>query len=113
MDPKDMQMMDAAMSDKPDTTEPQMGAEEVCIPLKALSQPDDSDVMVTPEAGDSVTFSTDAVITRIDGENAYLKPSAINGQPIGKDAAPEAPEGMEAPDTEGDGLREEAGGMLK
>lgn len=108
MDPNDMQMMDAKMSSMPETVEPEMGAGEVCVPLKALAQPDDSDAMVTPEAGDSVSFQTDAILTRIDGENAYLKPSAINGTPIGKEAA--APEATETMVDDGEALRNEAMG---
>ena len=109
MDPTEMQMTDLESTEAPPMAQPEIGGQEVCIPLKALAQPDDADAMVTPEQGDSVTFTTDAVITRIEGENAYLKPSAINGTPIGEEAAP-AP--ADADVAEGDALRELAGGGM-
>lgn len=39
--------------------------------------------MQQPQEGDSVSFQVDAIITRVDGETAYVKPSAVNGKPLG------------------------------
>ncbi len=114
--PEDMAMMEEAMAPEPRGMKPEMGGGEVCVPLKALAQPDDGDTLHTPEVGDSGTMQVDFTVSRVDGENAYLKPMAVNGVPVGKEAKQDeqAPEEdpMEAPmDKEGMALREEAGGM--
>ncbi len=52
------------------------------MPLKSLAQPDNQEQMNTPGVGDSVSMQVDATVTRIDGDNAYVKPSAVNGTPL-------------------------------
>lgn len=87
------------------------GMGEVCVPLASLAQPDDQEQLQTPAAGDVVSVQVDATLTRIEGENAYLKPTAVNGKPLEAEAAvPPAgePDGDEA---EGAALRGMAGEM--
>ena len=79
------------------------GGIEVPVPLDALTQPDDQDVMQTPAVGDSVTFVTDAVISRIGGKTAYVKARSINGKPLGETQEP--PTEDEADEQEGNDLR--------
>jgi hypothetical protein len=75
---------------------------ELPVPLSALAQPDDSEKMQTPAAGDSVSIQVDAQIVRIEGETAYVRPTAVNGNPLDEEAA----EDPELPDeTEGSDLR--------
>jgi hypothetical protein len=76
-----------------------MSDSEVCVPLSALAMPDgeNGDQMANPEVGDKVTFTVDGAVTRIEGDNAYVEPEAVNGQPVegeageeqGDDQAPE------------------------
>lgn len=92
----------AAAAPAPDETS--MGGGEVCIPLKSLEQPDNSEAMQTPAEGDTVNFQVDATVTRIDGENAYVKPIAVNGQPLEQ----EGEDGGDEEQSEGDALRQMA-----
>ncbi len=106
---QNMDEMDELMKKAPASEMPEMAPAgptqgEVPIPLKALAQPDDKDAMTTPEMGDSVTFSVDGTITRIEGEMAYVKANAVNGTPIGEEAEEVAPD-------EGASLMDEAKGM--
>lgn len=87
---------------------PEMEENEVCVPLKALAQPDEQDQMQTPAEGDSGSMQVDYVITRIEGENAYIKPMSINGTDLEAEKE-ENNEGEVPADTaEGNALREEA-----
>lgn len=90
------------------------GCPDGCIPvpLAALSQPDDQEQMQTPGQGDSITFQVDAVVDSINGETAYVKPSAVNGTPLAPDDEPD-PEGdpNAADDQEGQDLQQAAQGM--
>jgi len=71
---------------------PTAQAGEVAVPLKSLAQPDDKEQVQTPAEGDAVTFTVDATVTRIEGETAYVKVSAVNGNPIDDEAAEPAPD---------------------
>ena len=62
------------------------------VPLSSLAQPDETEKMVTPAEGDTVTLQVDATIVSVQGETAIIKPTAINGKPI-------EGEGGEAPAT--------------
>ncbi len=77
-------MQQNAEPDEPDSDD--MDGGEVCVPLAALSQPDDKDTLQTPKVGDSGTMTVDFTVTKIDGDNAYVKPSAVNGTAVGEDA---------------------------
>ena len=55
---------------------------EQCIPLAALSQPDDSDQLTQPEVGDAVDYTVTGKVTRIEGDMAYVMAEAVNGQDV-------------------------------
>jgi hypothetical protein len=66
-----------------DTTQPDSGEEqgdnsqELCAPLDSLS------VNGTPPAvGDTVEVKVGGKVSRIDGDNAYVTPDTVNGEPI-------------------------------
>jgi hypothetical protein len=66
------------------------------VPLASLSQPDDTEKMVTPAEGDAVSMQVDATVVSVQGETAFIKPTAINGKPLeaqGEAKPAEAPEG--------------------
>jgi len=86
---------------------------EYAVPLTSLAQPDDQEAMQTPGQGDSVSFQVDATITQIVGEQAFVKPMAINGTPLPNAAQTPTPEDTQdaADASEGAGLQQEAQGM--
>ena len=63
------------------------------IPLDLLSQDG-----VPPEQGDSVDFSVSATVSSVDAEDATVKITAVNGEPVDESASDEASE-----DDSGDG----------
>jgi hypothetical protein len=64
------------------------------IPLDLLSQDG-----VPPEQGDSVDFSVSATVSSVDAEDATVKITAVNGEPVDESASDEATE--DQGDTEG------------
>ncbi len=53
------------------------GAQEICAPLDAFS------IGGTPPAeGDAVEFKVKGTVTRVNGDNAYVEPEEVNGQPV-------------------------------
>lgn len=82
---------------------------EQCLPLSMLAQPDSEDQMQAPEVGDTGSMTVEYEVTRIDGQNAYIKPKAINGQPIPAEAEKPTPEDED--ESEGNSLRGEAEAM--
>jgi hypothetical protein len=73
-----------------------MDNDQQCVPLDALAMPDEQEQMNPPAVGDSVSYQVEGKVVRIDGKNAYVEPTAINGQPVADDEAAEAPEPDEA-----------------
>lgn len=71
---------DETMSEGSDT--PSMMGGEDCIPTKLLAMPDEGEQMQEPAVGDKVQYSVEGKVSRIDGENAYVTKTAINGQKI-------------------------------
>jgi hypothetical protein len=65
-----------------------MHDEEWCVPVAALQMPGEDDQMNTPGVGDKVQFQAEGTVTRIEGENAYIKPEAANGKPLEAEEAP-------------------------
>ena len=57
------------------------------VPLDLLSQDG-----VPPEQGDSVSFSCDATVQSVDAEDATVKLTSINGEPVAESAADETAE---------------------
>ena len=49
------------------------------IPIDSLEQDG-----TPPEQGDSVSFSVDGTVQSIDGDNATIKITAVNGEPVGE-----------------------------
>ncbi len=79
-------------------TEPDMDDGTVCVPLASLAQPDDQEKMNTPEVGDSVSMQVDAQVVKIEGDNAYIKPTSINGNSLSDNDEDEGGESAEASD---------------
>ena len=73
-----------------------------------LAQPDDKEQMQTPAVGDSGTMTVDFTVTRVEGDNAYIKPNAINGQQIEAEEGEGTPGEEEADAQEGSDLRGQA-----
>jgi hypothetical protein len=97
--------------DAPKSDEP-MGSGEDCISLSSLAMPDaeNGDQMANPTVGDKVNYQVEGTVTRIEGDNAYVKRETINGQPV-DDEDSEAGEDPNAPDSDDDQEREQLGGM--
>jgi hypothetical protein len=53
------------------------GASTATIPIDLLSQDG-----VPPEQGDSVSFSVDATVKSVSGDNATVSIQAVNGEPV-------------------------------
>lgn len=72
---------------------PESGSGEDCVPLAALAMPDSEsgDQMTNPEVGDKVNYQIQGTVTRIEGENAYVKRESVNGQPVDEESGEEEP----------------------
>lgn len=79
------------------------GGMDMCVPLDSLKEPDEQQQMQSPEVGNNVVMTVEGTISRIDGQNAYVTPSAVNGQKLDQMQGNQAPEG--------DQLRQMAGAM--
>lgn len=88
-------------------------AAEDCVSLASLAMPDEEqgDQMANPEVGDKVNYMVDGTVTRIEGDNAYVKREAVNGKPVEEESAAEDQTPGEEPDAEGVALRDEASNM--
>lgn len=69
---------------------------ELAVPLSALAQPDDAERLNTPAAGDSVTLTVEAKVTRIEGEQAFIQAQTVNGQALETEPEATEPDGDEA-----------------
>jgi hypothetical protein len=87
MDPDEMMEAPAEVPQLPPEMPSMLAPGEQAIPLKALAQPNDEEQVQTPAEGDSVTFSVDATVIRIEGDKAIIKASAINGTPLDEEPA--------------------------
>lgn len=85
-----------------------MASMEDCVPLDALAMPDETEQMETPAVGDKTQYTVEGTITRIEGSNAYVKKSAVNGQKVedAKPAKPEAPDEMASLESEARSMSE-------
>jgi len=65
---------------------------QFCVSLENLKEADGKDEMVPPEEGDDVNFNVAGKIVRVEGTNAYVQPTEINGMPVKQPdaAAPDA-----------------------
>ena len=59
-----------------------MPSSEVCVPLSALASPGEDDQMQTPAVGDRAQVQIEGPISRIEGDNAYIKAESANGKPV-------------------------------
>ena len=64
---------------------------EMCVPASALAAGDDGQDMSTPGVGDEVDFSGKGKVTRVEGDNVYLTPTEINGEPLDEQKDMEPP----------------------
>lgn len=62
------------------------------VPLDLLSQDG-----VPPEQGDSVSYSVDGTVESVDAEDATVKITSVNGEPVDESAAAEGTEDQGAP----------------
>lgn len=75
------------------------------VPLAALAVPGEDDSTSQPVPGDRVSYQVDGVVESVNGDQAEVRPSAINGNPVGE------PESAEAPDEGREQLMAQAGQM--
>lgn len=69
------------------------GGMDMCVPLDSLKEPDEQQQMQSPEVGNPVVMTVEGTISRIEGQNAYVTPSAVNGQKLDQMQGQAAPEG--------------------
>ena len=85
------------------------GPNEICVPAAALSMGGEDGQGIAPEGGDTVEFTGRGTV-RVEGENAYITPVEINGQPVMAPAT--AGPGQErSPQDELADLKQQAGDM--
>lgn len=65
------------------------GENVICVPVDALSLPDEGDKMTPPAEGDKVQASIEGEIVSVNGAKAYVKLSAVNGQEVKDEAQPD------------------------
>lgn len=99
----------AAAPDDKASNAPETDASEDCVSLKSLAMPDadNGDQMANPEVGDKVQYQVEGTVTRIEGENAYVKRDSVNGEPV---EGPADGDNEDEPDAD-DQERTELGGM--
>lgn len=56
---------------------------EICVPVAAVAAESDDSSAVNPEVGDEVHGDFVGKVSRIEGGNAYIALSEINGQEVG------------------------------
>lgn len=78
-----------------------------CVPLSSLNMPDESEQMQAPEVGDRVQYTVEGTVSRIDGNEAYVKRETINSQPVDDDK--DGPEAQTPPDVESGANADQAG----
>lgn len=78
---------------------------EMCVSTDALAMPDEQEQMEPPAVGDTVSFTVEGKVSRVEGGNSYVTPEMVNGKPVAAEAGEAAP-----PDDMG-GLTEMAGQM--
>jgi hypothetical protein len=69
------------------TVKPKGGGYTCRVPLDLLSEEG-----TPPEQGDSVSYSVDGTVQSTDAEDAVIKITAINGEPVDESASDEAAE---------------------
>ena len=70
------------------SVKPKAGGGYTCkVPLDLLAQDG-----VPPEQGDSVSYSVEGTVQSVDAEDATVKITSVNGEPVAESAADEAAE---------------------
>jgi len=57
-------------------------SQEDCVPVTALASPGEDDQMANPSVGDLVQYQKEGTVTRIEGDQAYVKVNSVNGKPL-------------------------------
>lgn len=52
------------------------------VPVSALTVPDEQDQPSAPAVGDRVSYQVDGVVESVNGEQAEVRATAINGTPL-------------------------------
>ena len=83
---------------------------EDCVSLSSLAMPDPDhgDQMANPAVGDRVTYTVEGTVTRIEGDEAYVKRESVNGQPVQASGSDDQDENEDQQDQN---ERDELGGM--
>ena len=74
------------------------GGMEVPVPLEALAMPGEDDKLQNPAVGDPVQLMSEGVVTRIEGDTAFVAVKSVNGKPLNAEAA----KTTNTPDEDGD-----------
>ena len=106
--PTDGSQQDTTGLGEPDGPDDMTPGED-CVSLKSLAMPDpdSGDQMANPEVGDRVNYQVEGTVTRIEGDNAYVKRETINGEPVEDDDN----NGQDDQGNEDDQERQDLGGM--
>lgn len=105
--------MDYGQNKRPGAGPGMMNPDEDCVPLEALEMPGEDEQMNQPAVGDPVSYHVEGKVTRIEGQNAYVKRETVNGKPLDAEAAKtnDTPDDMDhlavGPPGGGDGEREQ------
>lgn len=82
------------------------------VPLDMLAMPDDQEQLQPPEVGDEVNYQVTGKVVAIEGDQAKVQRTSINGQDIpGSDNDDESQTPQDADANAAQGLRDQAGGM--
>jgi len=103
---------DGAQNDTQEDNGEGMGNED-CVPVSSLAMPDpdNGDQMATPAVGDRVNYTVEGTVTRIEGEDAYVKRETVNGQPVADDEGGSDDQAGQGGDDEDAQERGQLGGM--
>lgn len=74
------------------SVKPKGGGYTCRVPLDLLAEDG-----TPPETGDSISCSIDGTVQSVDAEDATVKITAVNGQPVDESASEEAAEDQGAP----------------
>lgn len=55
---------------------------EICMPAGALAKSGGESEPTTPQVGDQVECTVGGTISRVEGDNVYLTPETVNGEPV-------------------------------
>lgn len=99
---------------KPPTMPAKASGEEICVPLASLAMPGEDEKLENPAEGDPVQCQIEGKVSRVEGDNAYVKIESVNGKPVDAESA-KTKSTPEQADYNGDNefaqLQSEAAGM--